>query len=331
MKALKATATTILAVLLLVCGMAAQTVALVKYTLLNPAFFDTGEKSAYDLIGQVVVRKISDGVMQNAPPIALRTLDREQAYALVSQALPPGKVAGMLQTTAPAVDRFLFSGGDIPVLTGSPELKTDEEAAVKSLLMPEVWTLAQTGSAFPVLPFTPEWNQSYGSELTKSLWLPRYYAGFSGQALWLAIAGVVLMAGLLYLTWLKERRPFFNTVGTMLTLNGLIVIAPALAISFYSQDLAKALAAWPALSGMASFFGDSFAELFRAVFWPFREISFIAALTSLALGVTMFAAGLSNEQDALKLKEKPWLLPRAVREKTGENLLGVKKPRHARP
>lgn len=327
MKTVKMAATVALAVLLLVCLAAAEAVALIKYTLLNPAFFGEGEKGAYDLIGQTVVRKISDGVLENAPPIALRTLDAGQAYKLASGALPPGKVSGMLETTAPNVDRFLFSGGDIPVLNGSSEIGADEQAAVKSLLMPEVWGL--TGNAsFPALPFTPEWNQAYGKELTQSLWLPRYYAGFTDETLWLAVAGIVLAAGLLYLTWLKERRPFFQAVGTVFCLNGLLLLAPALAVSFWSRDLAQSLASLPALAGVAAFFGSGFEELVRQVVWPFREIFFVSALTLLAFGVTMFAAGLANEN--ANLPEKPWLMQRSAREKSGMTLTGGRRPKHAR-
>lgn len=311
MKALKTIAATILAAALLAAGFAAETLALANFTLLNPGFYGATERSAYELIGRIVVEKMADAVLERAPAIALRTTDKQQAYALAMKALPPAKVADMLEESAPDIERFLFIGGDIPVMKDSSVFAVSEVSVVKSLLMDGLWDMLPQKPSFPAfMPFTPEWNIGYGASLSKSLWLPRWYAGMAGQAIWLSLSAIVLLAGLLYLLWIRERKPFFTVTGTLFVINSLLLFALAASVAYSNRSLAQTAAAIAPLTSAADLFGGDFPELFRTVLWPFRQIFFVSATVSASFGITMFAMGISTGA-GLETGERPLKLGRS--------------------
>lgn len=299
MKALKIAATALLAAALLAAGTAAEALALANTTLLNPGFYGAGQRGAYEFVGGVVVRKLADAVLERTPAVALRTSDKRRAYALAAQALPPGSIADMLESSGPDIARYLISGGDMPVLRGSPEFTLGEQGLVKGLLMDGIWDSLPQKPSFPAfMPFTPEWNLGYGPALSQSLWLFRWYAGMAGQAFWMCLAAAVMLSGLLYLVWLRERRPFFAVAGSLFSFNGLVLLGLAAALSYGFRPIADASAA--ALPAAAGVFGGDFAELVRTALWPFRSIFFVSSLVSLSFGVTMFSMGVSSERPAAK-------------------------------
>lgn len=289
MNPIKYAVSAILCTLLLLAGLLAEGLSLAQFTAFNPAFYGQGESAAYDLIGKIVVRRISDAVLQNAPAIALQTTDRTRAYDLASEAFPPGTVAQMLESSGPSVARFLLKGGDVPVINGSDQLQAYETDAVKSLLMDDLASKIPDQPDFSALvPFTAEWNAQYGQSLTLSLALPRYYAGLTGYALAAAVALIVLLAGLLYLLWIRERKPFFLMTGSMLAFNGMLLLGLAAALSYGCSRIASDAASSPALTGAASLLASDWPSLVRAVLWPFRQIFFIAAAASLSLSAALF-------------------------------------------
>lgn len=329
MKALKITATILLSVLLLASCIAAESLALARFTLLNPGFYEEGGREAYALVGRTVVRKLADAVLERAPAIVLRTTDRQEAWALAEKALPPENVAAIIKNSSPDIARFLFYGGNVPELKGSREFAAGQLAVVKGLLTEGVWDMIPEKPSFPAfMPFTPEWNLDYGPALAQELWLPRYWADLADYALWLALAAVTLAAGLLYLLWLRERKPFFATTGALLTTNGMLLLALAAAASFCSGPLAQYAASLVPLNQAANLFASDWPSLVRAVLWPFREIFFISAATALALGVTMFTMGISTAAPAWQPRKKQ----KAAGNSGGSELKpkASRKPRHKR-
>lgn len=328
MKAFKIIVSVVLSVLLLGAGIAAQSVALAKYTLLDPAFYGETGQDAYLLIGRMVVRRMADAVLDRAPAIVLRTTDREQAWALAARALPPENVAAMLENSAPHIVYFLLYGGDIPELAGSAEFARGEVAVVKSLLTDGAWDMLPEKPAFPAfMPFTPEWNLGYGKNLAQSLWSWRYYVGMADYVLWLALAAVVLMAGLLYLLWLKKRRPFFTSTGILFTLNGILLLAFAIAAAYFCQPMAVRAAALYPMSSAAELFANDWPALLSAVLLPFRDIFFISSTVSLSLGITMFASGITRDNPLWQWPQKRHA---ATTEKTRHKEVKSRKPRHER-
>lgn len=290
MKLHKLAATALLVILLFAAVLAAECLALANTTVLDPSFYGEGQSGAYRLVGRIVVRRLSEGVLEKAPPIALRTTDKRFAYELAAQALPPEQISGMLARGGPGVARFLLEGGDIPVLEGSAEFAAGETALMKSLLMDDLLKVLPEKPSIPAfMPFTPEWNEKYAMALTGSLAVPRYYLRFRGYALAAALAAAALFAGLMYLLWIKERKPFFLASGALLAANGLLAFGLAAAISFWCGPLAENAASIPAFFGAASVFASDWPALVQAVLWPFRQIFLAAAVASLSLGAAAFA------------------------------------------
>lgn len=293
MKAFKLAATVLLSILLFAGVAAVESVALVRHTMLNPAFYGENGRGAYSVIGQTVVRKMADAVLERAPAIVLKTTDRRQAWALAEQALPPQRVADMLAQSGPDIARFLFFGGDIPMLKDSILFSRGQEAVIKALLQDGVWDMLPDKPSFPAfMPFTPEWNLGYGSRLSGDLWQVRRYAGLAGYAFWLAVSAAVIFAGLLVLLWLRDPKPFFAAVGVVLTSNGALLMALAAAAAYFNQPLAESAAlVWPA-NLAANLFETSWPALFREAMLPFRDVFFIASCASLSLGAASATAGI---------------------------------------
>jgi hypothetical protein len=345
MKLHKLAATAVLGILLLAACVAAECLALAKYTVLNPSFFGKGESDAYELIGRVVVQRLSEGVLEKAPPIALRTTDGRRAYELASEALPPGQVSGMLESSGPDVARYLLEGGDAPVLNGAAQFEAGETALMKSLLMDDLLKVLPEKPVIPAfMPFTPEWNELYASQIAGPLALPRYYIRFRDYALAAMLAAVAFFAGLIYLVWLRERKPFFLTIGALFAVNGLLAFSLAAAISFWCKPMAEGAAALPAFSGAASVFASDWPALVQAALWPFRQIFLVASVASLSVGAAAFAytASLKNDvaADAVAMgkprhrKPRPPLkevLKEAFSEEKVETESAAKpKPRHGK-
>jgi len=297
MKAFKIAATAALCLLVFAAGVAAECLALARYTVLSPMFYGKGEDGAYELAGKVIVKRLSDEVLENVPAIALRTDDRNRAYDLASEALPPQKIAQMLEGSGPYVAMFILEGGDVPVLQGSENLQDETTAAIKNLVMSDLsGQVTQTPSLAAFMPFTPDWNAQYGQSLTQSLAIPRYYARLEGYALAAACAAAVVLLGLLYLLWIRERKPFFHLTGSLLLFNGFLLLALAAVVSYGSGAIANDAAKLTPLTGAASLFAADWPALVRAVLWPFRTIFFVSSVASLSLGVALFFVGIANAE-----------------------------------
>jgi hypothetical protein len=300
MKALKIAATVVLAALGLSAALAAETLALARCTVLDHRFYGESERDAYELMGRIAVRRMADAVLEYAPAVALRTTDREQAYALAERALPPGKVADMLAASGPDIAQYVLEGGDMPVLRGARAFAAGEEAVVRALLLDGLWDMLPQKPSFPAfMPFTPEWNLGYGAELSRALRTPRWYLGMADQAVWLALSALVMLTGLLYLLWVRERKPFFAVTGALLTLNGLLLGALAAAAAYACPGVAEAAAALYPVSEAAGFFGGEYAELVRCALLPFRQVFALSAVVSLSFGVTLFTMGIGPRAGAL--------------------------------
>jgi hypothetical protein len=290
-------ASIILCALLLLAGIAAECLALAKFTVLNPAFYGRSESAAYGLAGRIVVRRMAEAVLENAPAIALQTTNRERAYELAAEALPPEAVAEILESSGPDVAAYFLRGGDLPVLRDSDHLQEYITNVVKNLMMDDLASKIPEAPTYPdLIPFTPEWNAAYADTLAGALALPRYYAGLTGYVLAAAVALAALLAGVLYLIWIKDRKPFFILTGSLLAFNGLLLMALAAAVSYGCGAMAEDAASSAAFSGAASFLASDWPALFRAVLWPFRQIFFVAAVASLSLGAALFGCSVTRPE-----------------------------------
>jgi hypothetical protein len=295
MKALKIIATVVLAALLFCAMLTAEAIALVRFTVLEPEFYGRDGRQAYLVISDAVVGKMADAVLERAPSIVLKTGNRQEARRLAFKALPPENVAKMLEESGPEIARYIFYGGNLPVLAGSKEFAQGMNDVVSNLLMDGVWELLPDKPNFPAfMPFTPEWNLSYGKGLEDALWPVRHYAGLADYALWLALAAITLFLGLIYLLWIRQRKGFYATLAAMLALNGLLVATGAICASFLSTDLASEAARYYPVSLAAGLFGQSWTTLFKAVLMPFRDILFWAAFATLSLAVAAATTGIER-------------------------------------
>lgn len=300
MKAFKAAVTLPLAALGLAVLMAAETLALARCTVLDPDFYGKNGSAAYELAGTVAVRMIADAVLERAPASALRTTGRKEAYALAMKAFPPGRIASMLSASGPEIARFLLKGGDVPVLRSSAAFTRGVEAVVRSLLLEGLWDMLPEKPALPAfMPFTPEWNLVYGESLNRSLWLVRFYLNMADQALWFLLSALTILAGVLYLLWIRERKPFFAVCGYVLTVNGLMLCALAAAAAYGSRPIADAATAFYPVRQAAGLFAGEYPELARAVLLPFRQVFALAAGISLSFGVTMFTMGIAPRRNTV--------------------------------
>lgn len=326
MKALKIITTVVLSVLLLGAGLAAETLALLQTTVLEPDFYGANGREAYGLIGDLVVEKMADAVLERAPAIVLRTDDREKALELARQALPPAKVAAMLEESGPDIARYLLYGGNIPVLKGSADFNRGMADVVRGMLMDGVWDMLPDKPSFPAfMPFTPEWNLGYGQSLPDQLWLTRHYAGLVGYVLWLAIAAVALFTGLLCLTWLRDRKPFLATIASLLAANGLLLLAAAIVTSYCTADLAGEAARLYPVSLAVDLFGQDWLALFRAVTTPFRDIIFLMSVASLSLAIAAAAAGIERKDPSW-----PWATAMPYQPDSQPPAARRRGPRHAK-
>ncbi len=295
MKALKIIATVVLATLLFCAMLTAEAIALVRFTVLEPEFYGQDGLQAYLVISDAVVEKMADAVLERAPSIVLRTGDRQEAHRLAINALPPEQVAKMLEESGQDIARYIFYGGNLPVLKGSKEFAQGMNDVVSNLLMDGVWELLPDKPNFPAfMPFTPEWNLSYGQGLEDALWPVRHYAGLTDYAFWLALAAITLFLGLIYLLWIRQRKGFYATLAAVLALNGLLAAAGAVCASYLSTDLASEAARYYPVSLAAELFGQSWISLFKAVLMPFRDILFWAAVAIISLTVAAATLGIER-------------------------------------
>ncbi len=342
MKAWKVAAATILSASLLCAMLVAELVALVRFTVLEPEFYGKSGKQAYSIIGQAVVEKMADAVLERAPSIVLRTGDRREALRLAVKALPPEQVAELLEENAPGIAQYVFYGGDLPVLKGSREFSEGMTDVVRNMLMDGVWDMLPDKPSFPAfMPFTPEWNLIYGRSLENALWPVRHYAGLANYALWLVLAAVTLFLGLLYLLWVRQRRGFCATLAVTLALNGLMLAAGAILVSYQTANLAGEAASLYPVSQAAALFEQDWIALFRAASLPFRDILFWGAVATLALAIAAATAGIERAWQPWPWKAQPAQSPAPSAQKrrtTNSRDLGTpqrkanrgKGPRHAK-
>ncbi len=324
MKTLRVIATAALAVLLLCSILAAETLALLRWTVLRPDFYGQAGRQAYSVIGDAVVEKMADAVLERAPAIVLKTADRREALRLARHALPPEEIAAILEQSGPAIARYVFYGGDLPVLKDSKVLTQGMTDVVRDMLMDGVWDMLPDKPSFPAfMPFTPEWNLGYGNGLQDALWPVRHYAGLADYALWSAAAAVTLFAGLLYLLWIRRRAGCCVTLAAVLALNGLLLATGAVLTSYHTVDLASEAARYYPVNLAADLFGPHWAALVRAITLPFRNILFWGAVASLSLGVASATAGIERTWQPWPWKALPLPNPTpAVRKRRAGRVSG---------
>ena len=297
MKVVKIIATVLLSVLLCATLLAAQMLLLAQNTVLDPAFYGAPQSEAYNALGRYAVRALSDIVLDLAPPEALRTEDRAQAFALALKALPTQQVARLVQDAAPNLARYALQGGAVPVLGDAASLDGYGTDLLSALLKDGALLFVPESSRPKLsdyLPFTAKWNDAYRATLEQWAAPLRLAYARLDLAVLIAVGGVVFCLAFLYLLWMRSPRPFYLLCGWMLMAHSALFAAVGLALRFFHRDLLAAVLTAPVQAMFQPAFLGVLPDLTAAALQPFS--SALLALALIVFGFSLLCFGVSVDR-----------------------------------